>query len=303
MSCARPPRVLRSFVAGALLGACGVAAPTDYRPATATIHGVLNVDEAPPGASHIRAALVWESSETTVPNRPLRAQNVRLTADWPAFTIGIDAVPPDEATISGESSRWARGRVIVFRDVNQNDALDFTSIQADWFEDELVAFPHRDYVDYWESNGPSGQSAGFTVAGSDEADASLPIIFNLSRRASASCHLLDWMPRSAHEAAQHSHPDPTTGDQGPWDLERIMECDDVVPPPGTERVACDPINALHPDFMASWSAPTSPFVANTCGPVMRICQRRRDIHQPAPAGWPCPCDPTKYACVDYWSGL
>lgn len=87
---------------------------------------------------------------------------------------------------------------------------------------------------------------------------------------------------------------------GPWRTEVLYDfepCPDDTPPPATTHLACEPVTGPPSlTFYASWPAGASAFITQTCGEVIRYCQRGRPFGGPVPASWPCPCDPTKYTC-------
>jgi hypothetical protein len=274
------------------LAACSSGAvPDDYRPPIATLRGSGGLGTAA-NNTDLRLALVWMSGLTAdnFPNRV--AQDVAWKRTGPtAFEVMITDRPPAEVLQDGPVS----ARLLAYHDLNHNQTLDFASITDDAFTDELVAFNPDQQIEY---NEVDGQGA-ITV---DGMNSSTPITLYGSTAADTSCHLLDWVPRFAFEAHRQSVADGL--EMGPWRYEivnRFVECPEDAVPPDTTTIGCGipAPTPPTPSFMyyATWAAPASDFISNTCGSVLRTCRRTRLEGVPVPDAWPCPCDPSKYRCV------
>ncbi len=282
-------------LAGAvLLGACGQGAmPEEYRPPVATIHGRLQITEAPADPEEIRVAVVWRADLGLQQVRHLVAQDVAVTTSWPAeFTLDlVDPPPPEAIRPQVGGARMGGANIVAYRDGNHNGRLDFTPIDSDSFVDELIATNSTVALIYSEQPGQPTLSLS-TSEGSNLDLATTSIVLNAIPSARSSCHLLEWLPRFAFDEFT---PAPKPSD--PWPFDEPLNCPNDVPPIEARKVACVPPS---PDamYMSSWTAEPSTFVKNACGAVMRMCARRRDTSLPPPPGWPCPCDPNRFECVD-----
>lgn len=257
---------------------------------------------SPVDPSEIRVALAWMATDLDPSQRPWVMQDVaivHMSDTWPPeFELAITEPPPAGAV------HWQLGysqaKFVAYLDNNHNGKLDWTSIDAAAFNDEIIAYhPHLNLV--YEDNG--GLKLITPDSNGELVDASTPIKLLERSTPRDSCHLLDWTPRFAFEASRHSYPNPEEGDQGPWDNQAFPKCVTNVPPAGAS-VACQPEFGMpmYPvnqyQYFTSWTTAPSAFIANTCGGVMRFCEGYRP--DPSVGGdWPCPCDSTKYSCVDY----
>ena len=287
--------MLRSgWLATALvLSACGAgAAPTDYKPPLVTLHGTgpglgTNGNNNP----DLRIAIVWTSGVNAdgFPHRV--AQDVSwIRTGATSFDIAMTHRPPDEVLQNGPVT----GRIIAYHDLNHNQQLDFASITDTAFTDQVVAFDPDLVVTYNEIDG----DGSITLAEAGNPVSTITLYG--STAPSLTCSLLDWIPRSEFEAGRHSFEHDLN--VGPWREEIIYyltaTCPDNVPPPTTTNLSCDVPATVPHLFDASYTTQPSDFIANTCGPLMRVCQGSYAQNASPPPGWPCPCDPTKYTCGD-----
>lgn len=117
-----------------------------------------------------------------------------------------------------------------------------------------------------------------------------------------SCNLLDgWEPYTAYARGFGGFLGSDDPQQGPWDWEATFDppCPDNLLPPQTTEISCD---SPEYQFHALESTTPSPFIAQTCGRISRVCEGwRHDPNTPGP--WPCPCDSRKYYCTQYEGGL
>lgn len=243
----------------------------------------------------VRVALVWYGELTDSSRRPWVTQDVvvlQKSSSWPIeFRLAITEPPPAGA-IHYELG-YSQAKFVAYVDKNGNGALDWTPPDADAFLDEIVAYHPHLYLWFFDDGGLK-----LMLPGSSElVDPATPITLLERSDLRSSCHLLEWTPRFSFEALRHSYPDPDEGDQGPYDHQGFPICTSNEPPPGA-RVACQGDGVDQYQYYTSWTTTTSAFVSATCGPVMSFCEGRR-ADPTAPGPWPCPCDPTRYACVQY----
>jgi len=251
----------------------------------------VKVDGATPlDTNGLRATLAWWGDGLDATRRPLVFQDLRvisMTNTWPIeLELAVEESPPSGAIHYALGYRQAK--LVVYRDDNANSVLDFTPVLADAFVDQIVAFHPDVYVWYYD-NGDFRLALPGAV---DQVELSTPFtVFERSMQVE-SCAALDWTPHRTLFTARNPYSDPSQ--RGPWDAEAVMPvaCPNNEPPPDTRAVWCDTNYA----FRASWSTPTSTFVSEKCGSVFRTCQARRSDLS-GPPTWPCPCDPSKWACV------
>jgi hypothetical protein len=303
----------RWLIAGlvATLAACGDAMPDNYKPTLATITGTIEVTPSPPQDSEIRVALLWATNAASFEDKHVKhvvAQDVEVVAvTWPAqFELAITDVPPDNAI----DNKVAGGAVVAYRDANGDGQLNFTPPDADAFIDEVVAYDSSLVV--WYSD-PSNDSLLFPPGfSSSKGSIETPITLADHSALAASCHLLEWDLRDPANGPAGTGPwDSKTGVShsmnycpnspfqdysGPWD-------GDGSPPAETDALKCfatEPNDPISGSYDAYWRPDNiSPFIAQTCGDVVRSCHALRlsGGGTPIPSGWPCPCDAGKYDCL------
>jgi hypothetical protein len=290
----------RVLAASALLvwswvcAACGAAAPSDYRPPFATIHGTLQITTVPVDPQEIRVALVWQADLGIERVGRLRVQDVPVSRNWPAqFEIDVVDLPPSDAVRTDQSGHeHATASIVAYRDRNRNEELDFTPVDADGFVDELIAVHGDEALIYLADPRPSlvlyNPERGW-------ADLSTPITLYGVEDPETNCHLLEWLPRSMFTSVRS-----VPGTMAPWPIDPPLECPEALPPTATTEISC----TLYPNetrYVAAWSTQPSEFVQATCGAVMRACTRTLRADELQPRGWPCPCDPeqpaAQYVCL------
>jgi hypothetical protein len=293
-------RLLPVAVALSLVSACSESpSGGDDQPdnAIARLRGTLD-GETQIDIEGLRVAIVWIGDghdSTKRPWVPQEVEVVSITPTWPAqFELAITDPPP--AGAMHFQIGYSQARLVAYRDLNGNGQLDWTPVTADAFVDRVVAYNPGLVLWYFDDGGLKLMLPG----SGDLLDPTTPITMLERSALRASCHLLDWMPRSAFEAGKHSYPDPDEGDQGPWDHEGAVECPGGQPPADVTHLACDETPGPGDyQFWASWTTQTSEFVSSVCGPVMRICWTNRP--DPSVGGpWPCPCDAQTQATCGRW---
>jgi hypothetical protein len=262
-------------------------APPAGPPALATLHATIPDANLAQPDPDLRIAVVWTvTAQTDAFPRRVAQETTWTRTDATSFEISITQAPPADFIQDGRAS----GRLLAYHDLNHNQQLDFTSVTGAAFTDELVAFDPDFKITY---NDQIAGQATFDFGGST----TVTLYGDASPR--LSCGLLDWIPRAEFEAGRH-----LAGHDlnvGPWREEILYnftaECPDAAPPAPTTGLLCDLPTEVPQQYTASFTTKPSDFVANTCGSVMRTCQRSYPQGTPTPAGWPCPCDPAKYTCA------
>ncbi|HLL20775.1 MAG TPA: hypothetical protein VK427_01530 [Kofleriaceae bacterium] len=270
------------------------------RPTSDAIRVVIERDEVAARArggrpdvepSSVRVALGWNAPVDTE-HRPWVTQNVEIVragTSWPLeLELAITEPPPAGAVNYGG---YSQAKFVAYVDRDGNGQLDWTPVDAAAFTDEIVAYHPQLYLWFFDDGALKLMMPGSSAL----VEPSTPVTLLDRSDLRSSCHLLEWTPRFAFESQRHIH-DASNRDQGPWVREDFPTCRFDVPPTGA-TVACQPGFDMFA-YYTSWTTPTSTFIAETCGPVMRFC-RGEQTDPPDGGDWPCPCDPTKYRCVDY----
>jgi len=274
------------------IAGCGSGAvPDGYRPPIATFRGTLGSGGGSSLSPDLRMAVVWTSGVTpdAFPHRV--AQEVTWTRTAPAtFEIAITERPPDEVLQDGP----VVGHLLAYHDLDHDGHLAFATKTDTGFADQLVGFDPDLELDYNEIDGDGAITIRRFNTPPGEDPASMALTLYGSPAPKYTCHLLDWIPTFALEAGGHLFAHDLN--VGPWRYEEVygtFDCPGNVSPPDTTALVCS-VDA----YTAIQYAQPSEFVANTCGPVVRFCDVKHARNTPLPADWPCPCDPSKFTCVD-----
>jgi hypothetical protein len=289
--------VLHACLVLAVSGACASQDPRfDGSPTPSSLlRGVLQLrHDRPPD---VRVAIAWRVPRGVEQRQRLVTQDIAVAQTWPMlFALDLAEPPPDAMRLrDGAEPPRATANVIAYRDDNHNERLDLTPLDAGALVDPLVAVAGNltlGYVADEVTLRHIDTSARFELCDADQSPAcgaiAAPITLHEVTDARTSCHLLEGLPQFVIDELA-SPPQRTD----PWSVDLPL-CPADAPPAEATRLAC--ASGASERYVASWTAQPSAFVQNLCGPVVRICERRRDTSQPPPAGWPCPCDPTKFAC-------
>jgi hypothetical protein len=295
-----------------LAGACTTLSPDPGPPPPppgriATLNVTVEGDgEFAP--TDVQLAIVWWRDRAVFPERELEPQELLIAShslSWPmAIEAALTEPPTYDPYWSSPGVGTRPGMLVAYVDQNGNDQLDFTPVTASAFSDRIIAYAAGTRIIHYSTVNVVGQQVQERDIGIIERPIETPIVLPQRSELRRSCHMLeDYRPYFAYQEVFNGIAlDPNDPSLGPWDLESASDapCPNGVVPPMATMLACggEPSYGFH----AKEVAQTSPFIASTCGQVMRICQvRRSDPNAPGP--WPCPCDPMKYACTDYEGGL
>lgn len=279
---------------------CGCTAAETAQPVTLPDHvATLNITLEGDGSfdpHDVQLAIVWWRDRQVWPARALEPQELVITQfslSWPVTFQAILKTPPTYDPFYSADTVGARpGRLVAYLDDNHNGKLDFTSIDANHFTDRLIGYTTGNTIMHYTTVGMITQQVYVSNVGNVDVDISAPITLLQRDSPRQSCHLLaDWEPHFAYASVFGAIPlDPSEPGQGPWDYESAADahCPNDALPADTSLVSCDG----HAEAIAD----TSPFIAQTCGTVSRVCE--------VPWSEPlCPCDGKPYGCVDYEGGL
>jgi hypothetical protein len=292
----------------ALLCAC-TAQPVDPAQVTPPDHvATLNVTLEGDGSldpAQVQLAIVWFRDRQVWPQRALEPQELLITQfslTWPVSFEAILTDPPSYDPYYSAPTVGARpGRLVAYLDDNHNGRLDFTRIDASAFTDRIVGYATGNTIMHYSTVNVIAQQVYTPNVGPTDVDISTPITLPARASLRQSCHLLeDWQPHFAYASVFGGIPlDPNDPSEGPWDYEAASDaiCPNNELPADTDVISCDaPPYQYHAEAIAQ----TSPFIAQTCGQVSRVCEIWHDDPN-APSL--CPCDPSLYGCVDYEGGL
>lgn len=266
-----------------------VTPPTPVAKFDVTVEGDGSLDP-----TQIRLAIVWDRGDKSLwPARLLEPQELFISSHTVVpplrYQLGALQPPPYDAFFNSPSVGVRFGSLVAYLDRNANGRLDFTPVDAPDFVDRIVAFHPFLRAAYFTTVDVWSLRIGDTEWTDEDSDATTPVTLRPRSEPRHSCALLeDW-------ETEDTGIDWT--DPGPWDHEMWQNA----PCPGNElpELACGVDCFGEHGFQALESivAP-SPFIAQTCGRLLRQCMSRGDARPPS---YPCPCDPnvTSYLCEEF----